>query len=59
VHLCRDRKRAGRAVLRVEVNLGALADFLIDSRFLQEWNDQDRRAIEQALEAAIDVWSRP
>jgi hypothetical protein len=54
----RRRKRNGRAVLKIEVNVGGLADFLVDAGYLQQWNDSDRRAIERALAQAIEVWAR-
>jgi hypothetical protein len=56
---CRRRQRTGRALLKVEVNVVSLCDLLVAAGFLEQWNDQDRRAIEQALETAIDVWSQP
>jgi hypothetical protein len=53
----RRRKRNGRRVLRIEVNVGAVADLLIDSGFLRSWDDQDPEKVRKALQAAIEAWS--
>ena len=44
-------------VLQVEVELGPLADFLVDHGFLEQWNDSDREPIRLALQTALKVWS--
>jgi hypothetical protein len=59
VRLCRHRKRNGRAVLKVEVDVGTLADLLIDAGFLAAWDADDRGKLRQALECAVQVWARP
>ena len=37
---CVARKRAGLAVLSVEVELGPLADQLVEDKFLAEWDSE-------------------
>jgi hypothetical protein len=54
----RQRKRTGLTVLSVPVDLGAVAEFLIDHGFLEAWDDRDRDAVARALAAALAVWAR-
>jgi hypothetical protein len=58
VRACRRRKRAGHVLLKVEVDLGGLADLLVDAGFLPAWDSEDRDKVRTALEVALDVWSR-
>jgi len=41
----RQRRRAGLTVLPIAVDLGAVAEFLIDRGFLEAWDDRDRDAV--------------
>ena len=54
----RARRRKGEAVLRINVNLGAVADWLIDHQKLAEWDATDRDQIQTSLENAVKFWSR-
>jgi hypothetical protein len=54
----RARKRADEAVLRVKVKLGPLEELLIDHGFLAEWDCGNPGAIRDALQTAVEVWSR-
>lgn len=54
----RKRKRAGRAVLRVEVNIHDWSDALVESGLLEGWNAEDRVAIAAATERVVDVLLR-
>jgi hypothetical protein len=56
VHRCMVRKRKGRAVLHVEVELAALADQLVVDRFLPQWDSEDRMAIQQALQRMLAIY---
>jgi len=54
----RQRKRAGRVALTIDVDMDTLAEFLIDRGFLEAWSAGDRGAIARALATALDVWAR-
>jgi len=41
----RQRRRTGLTRLSVDVDLGAVAEFLIDRGFLEAWDDRDRDAV--------------
>ena len=58
VRNARRRKRNGRAVLNVEVDLGEVADLLVDGGYLAAWDAEDRTMIAAALQIAIEVWAR-
>jgi hypothetical protein len=58
VRLCRRRRREGRTIVQLEIELGPVADLLIDGAFLEAWNSEDKRKVVEALEAAISVWAR-
>jgi hypothetical protein len=45
-------------VLNVEVDLGAIADLLIDAGYLGAWNAESRIEVEKALAVALEVWAR-
>lgn len=49
----RARKKAGRAVLRIEVDLHELADALADAGFLQGWDVENVEAVSRATERMI------
>ena len=53
----RARKRRGEAVLPIKVNVGAVAELLIDHRMLREWDAHDRDKVREALEAAMRLWT--
>jgi hypothetical protein len=46
----RQRNRAGKAVLEIEVDLAELADALVGAGFLEQWSSEDRPAIQSATE---------
>lgn len=54
----RERIRAGRAVLRVEVNLHEWSDILVETEFLKGWDAENRDQIEAATERVIDLLIR-
>jgi len=56
VRRCRERARAGKAVLMVTVDLERARDVLIGAGLLKEWDSEDKRAIAAALENAIQHW---
>jgi hypothetical protein len=56
VRRCKVRKRAGLAVLHVEVRLGPLADRLVEDKFLGEWNTENRAEIERALQRMLTIY---
>jgi len=51
------RRKNGRRVLKVEVELGPLADLLVDHQFLQQWDTEDPEAVRLALQEALRVWA--
>jgi hypothetical protein len=56
----RARKRHGGAALMVEVdNVGALADVLVELGLLEQWDCEDRKAVEAALTRVIASWLNP
>jgi hypothetical protein len=56
VRRCKIRKKAGLAVLHVEVLLGPLADRLVEDKFLGEWDAENRTEIERALQRMLAVY---
>jgi hypothetical protein len=56
VRACKLRKRAGLAVLQIEVELGPLADQLVADKFLGEWDTENRTEIERALARMLAVY---
>jgi hypothetical protein len=58
VRRCKVRKRAGLAVLHVEVPLGPLADQLVEDRFLGAWDTESRAEITHALQRMLAVQRR-
>jgi hypothetical protein len=56
VRRCKDRKRAGLAVLKIEVALDALIDQLIVDKFLGEWDSENRTEIEHAAGRMVAVY---
>jgi hypothetical protein len=53
---CKVRKKAGLAILHVEVPLGPLADRLVEDRFLGEWDTENRAEVERALERMLAIY---
>jgi hypothetical protein len=46
---CRQRKRAGRGILEIEVDdLAELADMLVVGRFLEQWDSEKKTEIARA-----------
>ena len=56
VHRCKVRKKAGLGILRIEVQLGPLADQLAQDKFLAEWDTENRVEIEQALQRMLAIY---
>lgn len=54
----RARRAAGRAVLRVEVDLVELVPALVEARLLGLWDESDRGAVERATERALAIIAR-
>lgn len=54
-HRRRERKRLGRVVLAVEVDLAAVRDLLLEERVLGEWDDANREAIRAALDTYVAI----
>jgi hypothetical protein len=52
----RERQKAGRLCVTVEIDEVALAVALIDAKLLPPELENDRAAIKRALEQAIDTW---
>jgi|RhiMetdeSRZDD1v2_1073273.scaffolds.fasta_scaffold37951_3 hypothetical protein len=48
----RQRRRNGKACLRIEINMGEWADALVSipGGFLQQWDSADKAAVERATE---------
>jgi hypothetical protein len=57
VKCCRQRKRRGRAVLSIELDVGAVGDLLVETGFLEAWDANDRDKLREALEHLLDVWT--
>lgn len=50
----RARKALGKCVLPLTINLGDIADKLVDAGFLPEWSAEDAEAIANALARALE-----
>ncbi len=50
---CRELKRRGLVVLRIAAPLGPLADALIESGWLQEWDAENAIRVAEALEQML------
>jgi hypothetical protein len=57
LHRFRARQREGKAVLHVEVCLAAHRDMLIACGLLQQWDDNDRGAIERGTERLLRTFA--
>jgi hypothetical protein len=51
----RQRRRQGKACLRLEVDLGELADLLVAGGLLQAWDSADKAAVKRAAEKLLAV----
>jgi len=51
------RHKAGRRVLKVEVEMGPLGDLLCDHGFLAQWDSEDPESVRLALQEALRLWS--
>jgi len=51
-----DRKKQGLGILKVEVQLGPLADQLVEDKFLGEWDAENRHEIERALQRMLAIY---
>ena len=51
----RQRRRNGKACLRLEVDLGELTDVLVAGGFLKQWDSADKAAVEGATEKLLAV----
>jgi hypothetical protein len=49
----RERRRDGRAILQIEIDLFAHTELLISAGVLQQWDDNDRDAIARATERLL------
>jgi hypothetical protein len=49
----RARRAAGNYVLRVEVDLGHLADLLVADQLLPAWDTEDPEAVARAVEKLL------
>ena len=55
----RRRRRAdGRVIVPVEIDLGEVADALVQARLLSEWDTEDRGKVAGALSKIITTWLR-
>ena len=52
------RQKMNRAIMQIEVDVGALAELLIRRKFLLPWDAEDRAAIQRALEEYIQIEAR-
>jgi hypothetical protein len=50
------RKKAGIAVLGIEVHYTSLVDALLDENVLAEWNENDRAEVIEAFSHVIHRW---
>jgi hypothetical protein len=50
-----ERQRKNRAVLQIEVELNAIAEYLVHQKFLHPWDADDRAASKHALEQYLHV----
>ena len=55
---CRERRARGAALLTIEVELDRLADALVERKLLGAWDAEDKTKVAEAVENALDVWSR-
>jgi hypothetical protein len=53
----RQRKRDGRAVLRVSVQLERLAMALSEDAFLKQWDEDNPAAIAKAIEVMLETYT--
>ncbi len=51
----RERQRAGRALITIEIDPIATSELLIDYEILPAWDAEDRGAISRALTRLIDL----
>jgi hypothetical protein len=51
----RARLAVGRAILRIEVDLGSVADMLVEGGLLEAWDAEDRSKIAAALQRQIEL----
>jgi hypothetical protein len=49
----RERRRAGLSVIKVLVPFEELGELLVDAKLLQEWDVDNRAAVEAALSAFV------
>lgn len=56
MRVMRERRRAGVVPVTVAVQIDRLALALTEERLLLQWDDQDRAAIETALQKMVDTW---
>jgi hypothetical protein len=56
VRACRQRVRDGEILLTVKLKVERMRDVLLSAGLLEEWNDDDKRAISAAFQRAVDLW---
>jgi hypothetical protein len=54
----RARQSVGRVVLSVEVSLSDHCDMLVASALLEQWDDNNRAAIERATARLLEAWAK-
>jgi hypothetical protein len=52
VKRCRQRKRRGRSMLAIEVDIAAAADLLVAAGYLAAWDCTDRERVRISLQEA-------
>jgi hypothetical protein len=53
---CRARKKANRALVRLEIDVLAVSEGLVDRGFLTQWDEEDREKLCSALQEALADW---
>jgi hypothetical protein len=51
----RERRAAGRAMIQIEINWLDLTDLLVRSGLLEQWDADDRAAVEKATERLLEI----
>jgi hypothetical protein len=54
----RERQRAGLVMVTIAIEPVAVAEWLVDTGFIEQWDVVDLGAVRAALEQAIGFWSR-
>src|SRR5262249_37571031 len=54
----RNRRRAGRVVLHIEVNFFELSDALVSAGLVPQWDAEDKAAVAAGVERALEILQR-